>query len=105
MVQSILRSFPGKARGFPPVCYSLPLATEREVSAGPLVLVTNDDGFDAPGLHALVEALHPLGRIVVVAPDREQSASAHALTLRIPLRVYQAGRDRWRVEGTPTDCV
>jgi 5'-nucleotidase len=41
----------------------------------------------------------------VVAPDREQSASAHALTLRIPLRVYQAGEDRWRVEGTPTDCV
>lgn len=75
------------------------------MSVGPLVLVTNDDGFDAPGLHALVEALHPLGRIVVVAPDREQSASAHALTLRIPLRVYQAGRDRWRVEGTPTDCV
>jgi len=75
------------------------------VSAGPLVLVTNDDGFDAPGLHALVEALASLGRIVVVAPDREQSAAAHALTLRVPLRVYQAGEDRWRVEGTPTDCV
>ena len=75
------------------------------MSAGPLVLVTNDDGFDAPGLHALVQALGFLGRIVVVAPDREQSASAHALTLRIPLRVYQAGTDRWRVEGTPTDCV
>ena len=75
------------------------------MSAGPLVLVTNDDGFDAPGLHALVEALSPLGRIVVVAPDREQSASAHALTLRLPLRVYQAGEGRWRVEGTPTDCV
>lgn len=75
------------------------------MSAGPLVLVTNDDGFDAPGLHALVEALTPLGRIVVVAPDREQSAAAHALTLRLPLRVYQAGEHRWRVEGTPTDCV
>lgn len=75
------------------------------MSAGPLVLVTNDDGFDAPGLHALVEALSPLGRIVVVAPDREQSASAHALTLRLPLRVYQAAEGRWRVEGTPTDCV
>ena len=75
------------------------------MSAGPLVLVTNDDGFDAPGLHALVQALGFFGRIVVVAPDREQSASAHALTLRIPLRVYQAGTDRWRVEGTPTDCV
>ena len=71
----------------------------------PLLLVTNDDGFDAPGLQALVAAVAPLGRVVVVAPDREQSASSHALTLRTPLRVYRAGEDRWRVEGTPTDCV
>ena len=53
------------------------------MSAGPLVLVTNDDGFDAPGLHALVEAMNPLGRIVVVAPDREQSATSHSLTLHV----------------------
>jgi 5'-nucleotidase len=71
----------------------------------PLLLVTNDDGFDAPGLHALVAALEPIGRVVVAAPDREQSAASHALTLRTPLRVYRAAPDRWRIEGTPTDCV
>lgn len=71
----------------------------------PCILLTNDDGFDAPGLHALREALEPLGRIVVVAPDGEQSASSHALTLRRPLRVWNTAPDRYRVDGTPTDCV
>ena len=69
------------------------------------ILVTNDDGYDAPGLAALVDALEPLGHIVVVAPDREQSGSAHSLTLDRPLRVYRVGPDRYRVDGTPTDCV
>ncbi|HXV77770.1 MAG TPA: 5'/3'-nucleotidase SurE [Candidatus Polarisedimenticolaceae bacterium] len=69
------------------------------------VLVTNDDGFDAPGLAALVEAVSPLGRVVVVAPDREQSGSSHALTLVRPLRAYRVADDRHRVDGTPTDCV
>jgi 5'-nucleotidase len=71
----------------------------------PLILVTNDDGYDAPGLAALVEAVQPLGRVVVVAPDREQSGAAHALTLVRPLRAYEVARDRYRVDGTPTDCV
>ena len=71
----------------------------------PLILVTNDDGYDAPGLAALVEAVQPLGRVVVVAPDREQSGSAHALTLVRPLRAYTVAPDRYRVDGTPTDCV
>ena len=75
------------------------------MSAAPLLLITNDDGFDAPGLQALVAAVEPIGRVVVAAPDREQSAAAHALTLRTPLRVYRAAPDRWRIEGTPTDCV
>jgi 5'-nucleotidase len=52
-----------------------------------------------------VEALEPLGRIVVVAPDREQSGAAHALTLNRPLRVYEVETNRCRVDGTPTDCV
>jgi 5'-nucleotidase len=71
----------------------------------PCILVTNDDGFDAPGLAALVAAMEALGRVVVVAPEREQSAAAHALTLRRPLRVWETASDRYRVDGTPTDCV
>ena len=69
------------------------------------ILVTNDDGFDAPGIAALVEAVKPLGRVVVVAPDREQSGASHALTLARPLRCYRVAADRYRVDGTPTDCV
>jgi 5'-nucleotidase len=71
----------------------------------PLILVTNDDGYDAPGLAALVEAVEPLGRILVVAPDQEQSGAGHALTLDRPLRVYRVEENRYRVTGTPTDCV
>jgi 5'-nucleotidase len=69
------------------------------------ILVTNDDGFDAPGLAALVRALAQLGRLVVVAPTREQSGAGHALTLDRPLRVDRLAEDRYRVDGTPTDCV
>jgi 5'-nucleotidase len=78
---------------------------ETMTSNEPCILVTNDDGYDAPGLSALVEALDPLGRLIVVAPDREQSGSGHALTLDRPLRVYEVGKDRYRINGTPTDCV
>ncbi len=67
--------------------------------------MTNDDGFDAPGLAALVRALDPLGRLVVVAPTREQSGAGHALTLDRPLRIHHVSEDRYRVDGTPTDCV
>jgi 5'-nucleotidase len=76
------------------------LATDK-----PLILVTNDDGYDAPGISALIEAVVPLGRLLVVAPDREQSGAGHALTLDLPLRVYEVGDGRYRVTGTPTDCV
>lgn len=69
------------------------------------ILLTNDDGYDAPGLDALHRSLDGLGRLVVVAPDHEMSAAAHALTLRRPLRVLQTGPDRHRVDGTPADCV
>lgn len=69
------------------------------------ILLTNDDGYDAPGLEALRGALDGLGRVVVVAPDHEMSAAAHALTLRRPLRVLRTGSDRHRVDGTPADCV
>lgn len=71
----------------------------------PKILVTNDDGFDAPGLAALIEAVEPLGDVVVAAPDREQSASSHSLTLTRPLRVFRVAEGRHRIDGTPTDCV
>ena len=70
-----------------------------------IILLSNDDGYDAPGLAALADALSPLGRIVVVAPDRNLSGSSHAMTLRQPVRVEPMQPDRYRVEGTPTDCV
>jgi 5'-nucleotidase len=69
------------------------------------ILVTNDDGIHAAGLRALARALDALGEVYVVAPDREQSAVGHALTLHRPLRV-ESLRDRWfAVNGTPSDCV
>jgi 5'-nucleotidase len=71
----------------------------------PCLLVTNDDGIDAAGLAALVSAVAHLGRVVVVAPDRERSGAGHALTLGRPLRVRSRAEDRFEVDGTPTDCV
>jgi len=69
------------------------------------ILVTNDDGINATGITILVQSLEHLGEIVVVAPDREQSAVGHALTLHQPLRAAKLGRNRFAVDGTPTDCV
>jgi 5'/3'-nucleotidase len=69
------------------------------------ILVSNDDGIEAPGLVALVEALAPWAEVSVMAPQTEQSAASHALTLQHPLRVRTLGPRRWSVNGTPTDCV
>ncbi len=69
------------------------------------ILITNDDGIHAPGLTALIEALKPLGETAVVAPDREQSAVGHALTLHHPLRAVKVDSNFFAVDGTPTDCV
>ena len=69
------------------------------------LLCTNDDGIEAAGLARLVEAAEPLGEITVVAPDREQSATSHSLTLHHPIRPIERGERRWQVDGTPTDCV
>ncbi len=70
-----------------------------------VILVTNDDGVHAAGLAALAAALAPLGEVYVVAPDREQSAVGHALTLHRPLRVERVAERRFAVNGTPSDCV
>lgn len=71
----------------------------------PLLLVSNDDGYGSPGIQALVAALAPVGDVWVVAPDRENSAVSHALTLSRPLRLSEAGPQRFLVDGTPTDCI
>lgn len=68
------------------------------------LLVTNDDGVDAPGLNALAGALAAVGEVWVVAPEREQSAQSHAFTLHKPLRVTEVGERRLAVSGTPADC-
>jgi len=69
------------------------------------ILVTNDDGVQAPGLKVLAECLSAIGDVYIVAPDREQSAVGHSLTLRHPLRIAEVGPRMIAVEGTPTDCV
>jgi 5'-nucleotidase len=68
-------------------------------------LITNDDGILAQGIECLCAAAEPLGEVTVVAPDREQSATSHSLTLHHPLRPVRRGERRWQVDGTPTDCV
>ena len=71
----------------------------------PLILVTNDDGVTSDGIHALADAMKPLGDVVVVAPLQEASAIGHALTLRRPLRIESVSDGVYAVDGTPTDCV
>ncbi len=69
------------------------------------ILLTNDDGIHSPGLKALKESLSALGKIVIVAPDRDNSAIAHALTMHRPLRLTELDEDVYTLDGTPTDCV
>jgi 5'-nucleotidase len=70
-----------------------------------LILCTNDDGYLARGLRVLAEAARPLGEVHVVAPDREQSATSHSLTMHVPIRARSVGERTHSVTGTPTDCV
>lgn len=69
------------------------------------ILIANDDGVFAPGIRALAQALRPLGRVVIVAPESERSGYSSALTLDRPLRPIQISEDVWAVNGTPADCV
>lgn len=75
----------------------------------PLILVTNDDSLSAKGIRALIDCVRPLGHVVVVAPDRPQSGTAHAVTIAHPLRLEQINReidyDEYTCNGTPADCV
>ena len=73
------------------------------------ILVTNDDGIEAPSLHALVEAVKPLGKVSVFAPHRNWSASGHVKTLHRPIRAWETslpdGTPAFTCDGAPSDCV
>jgi 5'-nucleotidase len=71
----------------------------------PLVLLSNDDGYDAPGLRALRAALAPECDVVVCAPEVNQSATSHSLSLHRILRLRKADEDTFALDGTPADCV
>ncbi len=74
------------------------------------ILITNDDGIQAPGLLALARSLAPLGEVIVIAPERQQSATGHGITLHKPLRMEPVNLDAevlgaWATNGTPADCT
>jgi 5'-nucleotidase len=69
------------------------------------ILISNDDGYLAPGINALAEALAPVADIIVVAPDSNRSGASNSLSLDRPLSVQQASNGFYFVNGTPTDCV
>lgn len=68
------------------------------------IVVTNDDGFDQPGLAALVNVLDPLGEVTLVAPASQQSNVGHRVTMKAPIRVDRLDRRSYVVHGTPADC-
>ncbi len=69
------------------------------------ILLSNDDGYRAPGLRILAETLKGVAEVTVVAPDRDRSGASNSLTLDLPLRAHEMEDGTIRVEGTPTDCV
>ncbi|QKT02428.1 5'/3'-nucleotidase SurE [Ectothiorhodospiraceae bacterium 2226] len=69
------------------------------------ILVSNDDGYLAPGIQCLAEALRSVGEVTVVAPDRDRSGASNSLTLEYPIRATWMDARTARVDGTPTDCV
>ena len=69
------------------------------------ILITNDDGYFSNGLQALAKELRRHHEVFIVAPDREQSASSHSLTLNHPLRLHKIADNSYTTDGTPTDCV
>ena len=75
----------------------------------PLILVTNDDGVQAPGIQALMEMVRPLGRVLVVAPEEGNSGMSHAITIKTPLRLKKIKEEKnllvYSCNGTPADCV
>jgi len=84
-------------------------AQGAKVKEKPIILIVNDDGFTAPGITNLVEAVKDLGKIVVVAPDKPQSGMGHAITIGQPLRLQRVHNfgdiEAYSCTGTPVDCV
>ncbi|MBW7889342.1 MAG: 5'/3'-nucleotidase SurE [Bacteroidetes bacterium] len=80
-----------------------------EIKKEKTILVSNDDGIDSAGIHSLVKALSELANVIVVAPETQQSAVGHAITVHRPLRVKEYKRDEkffgYAVDGTPADCI
>ena len=88
--------------------YSERLAGSQSKTAVPpimKILVSNDDGYLATGINVLTDALEKVADVVVVAPDRNRSAASNSLTVHSPLRVHKVAENRFRVDGTPSDCV
>lgn len=82
------------------------VTAKRTGAALPRILVTNDDGINAPGLRVLERVAHSLSDDVwVVAPETNQSGASHSLTMSRPLRIRRLSKRRFAVDGTPTDCV
>ena len=75
----------------------------------PNILIVNDDGIQSPGIQALAQAMDGLGSTTIVAPDQEQSAKSHSITLNDPIRLksvnLKSGLKGWSVKGTPVDCT
>ncbi len=74
------------------------------------ILIANDDGIDSEGIYHLAKKLKDIGKVYVVAPDKEQSASGHSITMHRPLRLkkinfFDTDIDAWWVSGTPADCI
>lgn len=69
------------------------------------ILITNDDGIHSEGIWILKKFLSSIGDVFIVAPDRERSATGHAITLHRPLRMHRIKKNAYAVDGTPTDCV
>ncbi|MCK4663642.1 MAG: 5'/3'-nucleotidase SurE [Bacteroidales bacterium] len=80
-----------------------------KTSDKPLILVSNDDGVNAPGLHSLIEVVKPYGDIIVVAPENTESGMSHAISIKHPLRLNEVKNEEnvkiYSVPGTPVDCV
>jgi 5'-nucleotidase len=68
-------------------------------------LISNDDGITATGIQVLSERMADLGKVTIVAPDQDRSGASNSLTLDSPVRIYEIGERKFRVTGTPTDCV
>jgi 5'-nucleotidase len=75
----------------------------------PLILISNDDGITAPGIQALIDVMKEIGEVIVVAPDKPQSAMGHAITINQPIRITEVhiheGVIAYQCSGTPVDCV